>query len=250
MENNFKKFKKTLRDAFFPLYYTCSVCKREVFDGSFLCNDCYETLFFNDGFRCEKCGRRTLGSVSSCPSCRLQRGVDKARSAFSYEGAIIPLIHNLKYSSAKYVACVLAPFLRDVYVKDFFSPDVLTFVPMSAKAEKSRGYNQSRLLAEELAKLVDNEVIETLIKTKDTKNQASLGYKERQKNLEGCFRVSSVKAVKGKKILLVDDVLTTGATSDEAASALKRAGAESVYLLTVASVPSHKDDTGEDEDDE
>lgn len=239
-ETKFEKLKNALRKAFFPLRYTCSVCGREVFDNSFLCKKCFDTLRFNDSFRCEKCGRRTPGAMSNCSSCRLQRGVDKARSAFSYEGAIVPLIHKLKYSSAKYVATLLAPFLRDVYLKEFFSPDVITFVPMRASARQERGYNQSEVLAEELAKLVDNQVIETLSKTRDTLNQASLGYKDRLENLKDAYKVVALDKIKDKKVLIVDDVMTTGATSDEVAVTLKRAGAKSVYLLTVASVPAEK----------
>lgn len=240
-ENILEQLKISLNKAFFPLRYTCSVCGREVFDDSFLCKKCFDTLELNDGFRCEKCGRKTAGETSNCVSCRTQHGVDKARSAFSYEGAIIPLIHKLKYSSAKYVATLLAPYLKEVYVNEFFSPDVITFVPMRPLPKEERGYNQAEILAEELAKLVDNQVIEALSKTRDTSNQASLGYKDRLENLKNAYKVIDVKAIKDKKVLLVDDVLTTGATSDEVALTLKRAGAKSVYLLTVASVPDRID---------
>ena len=107
---------------------------------------------------------------------------------------------------------------------------------MSEKSELKRGFNQAYLLAKELAKLTDNRLIAPLIKHKDTPQQESLNKKARQENLLKCFKVIDAKAVKNKRILIVDDVLTTGATAHALAEKLKDKGAKSVYLLTVASV--------------
>ena len=107
---------------------------------------------------------------------------------------------------------------------------------MTAKAQKNRGYNQSKVLAEMLSKKVKIDLIDCLVKTKETERQAKLDRNQRMKNLEGVFRVTSRKLIKEKSVLIIDDVATTGATSENIAKILKRAGASKVFLLTVASV--------------
>ena len=105
-------------------------------------------------------------------------------------------------------------------------------------------------LADALAKLLSLEAYCTLEKVKDTARQAELDFEERSKNLKGAFKVTDKKFVKGKRVLVVDDVLTTGATSHEVASALKTAGVKSVYLLTVASVSREKKAKKEENEEE
>ena len=235
MSGFFKKLLSAAADGLFPENYTCDGCGREIFDGGHFCASCEKELYFIEKGACERCGRANIHNVSVCASCK-DALVDKARSVFEYDGVIRNLIRKLKYDGAEYLSDVLAEYMVDVFVKNFFAPDIISFVPMTDKEQFSRGYNHSEQLAVSLGKLVDNEPIALLIKTKDTINQVGLTAKERIKNLRGSFKVEDKKSVKGKKILLVDDVLTTGATSDEIARVLKAAGAESVYLLTVASV--------------
>ena len=108
---------------------------------------------------------------------------------------------------------------------------------MSVRAEKRRGYNQSKLLAQKLSELIGVDVLDCLIKTKETERQATLTGEQRRKNLVDAFKVIDKKSVKDKSILIVDDVTTTGATAQIIAQKLKNAGAIKVYLITVASVP-------------
>lgn len=112
--------------------------------------------------------------------------------------------------------------------------DCITYVPMFKKREKARGYNQARLLAQELAERVNCECVALLEKITYTKNQASLTRSERETNLVGTFAATCASP---KSVLLVDDVMTTGATANECAKVLKKAGAKTVYVLTFASVP-------------
>ena len=111
------------------------------------------------------------------------------------------------------------------------------YVPMTEKALKKRGYNQSKLLAEALSLKTEVPVLDCVVKVKETKRQATLKRGERLKNLKEAFRVCDKKAVKDKTIVLVDDVTTTGATAEVIAERLKSAGAKLVYLITVASTP-------------
>ena len=108
---------------------------------------------------------------------------------------------------------------------------------MTEKAERRRGYNQSKLLAQKLSERVGVQVVECLVKTKETQRQAKLTANERRKNLVDAFKVINKKVVKDKSVLIVDDVTTTGSTAQILAKKLKSAGVKKVYLITVASVP-------------
>ena len=219
----------------FPLNLTCNLCGREVFYREIFCDECMSSLHFIGDEKCLTCGRATVDSVEVCSSCD-GWAVDLARSVFTYDDGAAKLVQKLKYSGAKYLADIIAGYMAKVYVKNSFAPDIMTFVPMTDKELYERGFNHSEALAKSLAKKFDIRVIDLLIKKEDTKNQVGLTTEERRKNLKGSFVLSDPKAVEGKKILLVDDVLTTGATSGEIASVLKANKAASVYLLTVASV--------------
>ena len=234
--NFLKKLIHKADDILFDKHLTCNLCRREIFDGQDFCNDCLKTITFNDGIVCDTCGRKVNVSTLRCDSCKGEWAIDKANSVFIYKDGAEKLIKDLKYGKHQYLAEIIAPYLKEVYVKHLYAPDFITFVPMTEKAEEKRGFNQAYLLARELAKLTDNRLISPLIKTKDTPQQEALNKKDRQENLLKCFKVIDVKAVKGKKILLIDDVLTTGATAHACAEKLKAKGAKSVYLLTVASV--------------
>lgn len=237
----FKKLLKKVDRVLCPQRYTCNICGREVFNDEDFCDECKKDVHFNDGIICDNCGRITNIPTKRCYSCSGEWAVDKARSAFLYDDGAEKLIKSLKYGKRKYLAEILAPYLKTVYVNNLFAPDLITFIPMHDKKLKARGFNQAQLLADNLAKSVDNRSIALLLKIKETPEQKTLDKKERQENLISCFKIKDKSLVKNKRILIVDDVLTTGATAHAAAKVLKKAGAETVYLLTVASVQKRID---------
>lgn len=213
--------------------FTCDLCGREVFSGEHVCEPCRKILPWNDGNVCPLCGRK-VGEKGICLECKYKRlPVDKARSALLHEGEAAHLVMRAK--KHKYLCRTLAELMEPL-LKEFSDADALVFVPMTEKAYKKRGYNQSRLIAEELSRRSGLPVLDVAVKTRETDAQKSLGRQAREKNLEGCFHISDRKAVKGKKLLIIDDTLTTGATAGEYASRLKRAGATAVYALTATSV--------------
>jgi ComF family protein len=116
--------------------------------------------------------------------------------------------------------------------------EAVVFTPMTKERESERGYNQAEILADEFCKIVGLPILkEALVKTKETARQATISTaKQRRENLNGSFKVVNKSAVKGKNILLIDDVMTTGATVEILCELLKKAGAQSVTVLTVASV--------------
>lgn len=229
---------KFFRTHVFNPEWQCAVCGKENFDGGYVCAECEAKLCYNDGAICLHCGRKVLVSGSYCSTCAEHMiSVDMARSVYSYEGDVRKLIKNLKYDNKRFLADYFADKLAMIYLKNYFNADFLTFIPMTEKAKKRRGYNQSEILANKVSKKIGVEVKVVLEKVKETERQAKLGRKERLKNLDGAFKVVDRKAVKGKTVVIVDDVTTTGSTAEVIASRLKRAGAERVYLITVASTP-------------
>ncbi|MBE5737242.1 MAG: ComF family protein [Clostridiales bacterium] len=234
----FKKISKKFTDYFFNPNWRCLNCGREVFEGQEFCEECLKTLPYNDGAICDHCGRKLVVFSNYCSTCKGKLvDLDKCRSVFNYAPPINKLIKHAKYDNAKYLLDYFAKQLSNLYFQSYFNADYLTFVPMTKKAEKRRGYNQSKLLAEKLCERINVQVLDCLVKTKETKRQATLTANERRKNLTDAFKVVDKKSIKGKSVLIVDDVTTTGATAQILAQKLKGVGATNVYLITVASVP-------------
>jgi len=225
----------TVLNIFFPKNFTCDLCGAEVFDRSNLCKSCAESVHYNNGETCPKCGRKTNNSSGLCLECKeLAPLYDKAYSAFVYEAGVKTLIGRFKNGKA-----YLAEFFAEkMYAATGDIPDAqaVCYVPMTKKSMHKRGYNQAQLLAERYGKLSKLPVLNgALVKVKETPPQKSLTRMDREENLRGCFK-ADFKLVKGKNIILIDDVMTTGATADVAVRQLKRRGAAKVYFVTTASV--------------
>lgn len=235
LKNLVLKGVKRFSDCLFPLNLTCNLCGKEVFDGQSLCENCREKIVKNDGFICATCGRKVPLLMERCFSCKGNWSVDLARSAFVYESEIQTLIKRYKYGNARYLADIFVEELKTLYIKNAFFADTVCGVPMTKERVYERGFNQSEYLAEKLAEALGINYRPLLVKRRETDRQAGLTFSERVKNLSGCFVVADSKTVSGKNVLIVDDVLTTGSTSDEIGRVLKKAGAKHVALLTVAS---------------
>ena len=213
-----KKIKGTfekITEYIFPLNHTCNICGREIFSNAYFCEQCEKDIVYNDKIICNHCGRRTFNEENYCNSCSgRETYFEKARSAYVYAHPISDMILRLKYENQKYIAKIFAKQLSFVYFKNFMCCDTVTFTPMTAEREEERGYNQAEVLAEEFCKIVGLPILkEVLIKTKETARQATISTaKERRENLNGSFKIANRNQVKDKNILLIDDVMTTGAT--------------------------------------
>lgn len=234
----FNKILQKISSYFFYPNWRCLNCGKEVFEGQEFCDECLKLLPYNDGAICEHCGRKLIQFSHYCSTCKQRLvSLDTCRSCFNYQPPISKLIKKAKYDGARYLLDYFAKEMSNLYFQNYFNADYLTFVPMTKKAQKRRGYNQSQILAQKLSERIKVPVLDCLVKTHKTKRQATLNKEERIKNLLDSFKVVDKKAVKGKSILIVDDVTTTGATAQVIAERLKNAGALKVYLITVASVP-------------
>jgi len=170
----------------------------------------------------------------------------KAFAAFRYDTPIVGLILRLKYNAESHVATALAPYAAAVLTskeqvasskKRWLLSAVLVPVPLCKKREKTRGYNQALLLAKEISKTTGIPVESSaIIRIKRTSPQKEMTVRERANNLKDAFEITNAELVKNKKIILVDDVFTSGSTVNECARVLMGAGAKQVNVLTIAAV--------------
>ena len=165
----------------------------------------------------------------------------KAAAYGSYEGGLRELIHLLKYDGVRPAANLLGRMLSDAIVplQPLFSAGTVLVVPVPLYTAKrrQRGFNQAEMIARAALKLQPSARFElklALERTRETHSQIGLSRHQRRENLRGAFQVSDPQAVRGRDILLVDDVFTTGTTVSECARVLRRAGTAKVYVATVA----------------
>ena len=233
---NFLKRIPRIFERIQKINYTCEGCGKEVFSEGYFCKDCFANLPWNVGPYCPLCGRagKEDGVCLECKGKRLF--ADRARSVWTHGEMTATIVSRLK-NGAKYLRFLCAERLEECYLSHFTGTDLLAFVPMTKGAEKRRGYNQSRLLAEELSGRVGVPLYDGVIKQRETDAQKVLSRREREENLRGCFHVVKRKELRGKTVLIIDDTLTTGSTVSELSYTLKRAGAKEVNVLTLTSVP-------------
>lgn len=233
--------KKTLLDFFFPK--RCLGCGRI---GEFICEVCQTKLPYLEIQYCAVCNRASVGGFTH-ERCRTLYSPDRFLCLFAYKDLAASLVRELKYhrvtALGKTIADLATDFIMEANVS-LGSDALITFVPIHPLKFLERGFNQSEILARDLGRSLGLEVLSVLEKTKETKSQTKLSRKEREENVKNSFgllsnvypepgrRVESL--VKGRDVLLVDDVFTTGATLLECANVLKRSGVRFLYLLTLA----------------
>lgn len=184
---------------------------------------------------CPKCGRHQLNGILCHECVNWQTEIDGFRAPFRFDGVIREAVHQLKYKNLRALATPLTRLLYDYLSTNPVSGEVLVPVPMHPKRLRERGYNQSVLLARKLGKLTNLEVIDNCLqRIKLAPPQArTLTVEERKINVSGAFSCRD-RRMKGKRVLLIDDVCTSGATLEACAAAVKRGGASSVWGLTLA----------------
>ena len=204
------------------------------------------TLFFPLRANCMGCGAATgCREDWICPACREAltqgwvgaspppEGFDAAAFACVYHGAAVGIVTQLKYRGVTRLAGFMGADMARAY--RFIEPtgaDCVTCVPMHPKRRVRRGYNHAELLARELSGRIGIPFVELLERVRDTPQQAKLEDDARRANVTGAFR--ALDAAGGRRVLLVDDVCTTGSTATACARALRAAGAGAVYLVCYA----------------
>ncbi len=219
-------------NLFFPA--RCPVCNKIGQRHLHMCEQC-ENEVERIGYRCLGCGL----PQASCQCSRNNFSLFLA-APFLYKENIRQAIHRFKFGNETDLAIFFGKEIAECVAKEFGDVkfDVITCVPQTKRKRRKRGYNQSALLAKQISaelKIPFNELL--LFKTRETADQHDLRGKDRLKNLQNAFTAENDEAVKGKTILLCDDIKTTGATLNECRKALFRAGAETVCCATIAVTP-------------
>jgi len=225
-----EQLQRKVVDFFFPR--RCVGCGKI---GDFLCASCRQKLPRLLPPFCQKCGKPG-SSGGFCPVCwGQQTNIDGIRSPFRFEGVVRQAIHELKYRNLKAISSCLAILLADYLENNLVQGEVLVPVPLYSRRLRERGYNQSSLLARELSKLTALPVIEgSLYRCKDSLPQTRTAtVEERKESVKDAFACRDAK-LSSKRVLLIDDVCTSGATLEACAKALKAVGADSVWGLTLA----------------
>jgi ComF family protein len=242
------KAKEIILDILFPPL--CLNCQKNISpsdgDGrnTSICRDCLGAIHFNNTLFCPVCRARLAENKLFC-----RHGVKENPSfpyllaaAGNYDDPVLQnLIHYFKYKSFKN----LAPVLGEILIKYLelithyskLKTHIVVPIPLHKYRERERGFNQAKLLAEIIAKKFNLELKDCLKRTKNTKPQSQLKDNEkRQSNVFNCFSIAGSDCLKGKKIILVDDVFTSGSTINEAVKILKSNGAKKIICLVVAKV--------------
>jgi competence protein ComFC len=228
-----------LASLFYPA--TCVVCAANVERSEYLCADCQHAAPRIVAPFCAKCSEPFAGAITqtfSCANCEHRvLHFECAVAAYRSRGLVRKLVHEFKYARLRHLRYPVAGWLREtlsdprLHGRHF---DVIVPVPLHPARERERGFNQALLLAELLAPALTAPLRPVLERTRYTTTQTAYDRAERMENLHGAFRLRKNQDVRDLRVLLIDDVLTTGSTLSECARVLRAAGAVSVHAATAA----------------
>ena len=227
-----RSFWKGLLSVFYP--DRCCCCGKTIPTGTMICEKCRSGLPVITPPVCPVCGSHITGSKSGCRCGQRKRHVERTVAPFYYKGPAKSGILRLKFGNKPYAAqffsCSMAEVVRREYNGIPF--DMIIPVPLSPTVQRKRTYNQSALLAAGLSEQLGIPWSESLVKLWNTTPQRDLPAFRRSGNVLGVYDVIPSIDLNNKTVLLVDDIATTGATSDECAKMLKIYGAKAVYSVT------------------
>lgn len=226
-------------DLLFPP--RCGTCNTSVEQHGYLCAECWQKIHFISAPLCRRCGfpfEYTIGETAECGDCmREERPFAAARSVMKYDDFSRSLITDLKYADQTQMAPILGEWMVRVGQEMLEKCDAIIPVPLHFRRLLERKFNQSALLAYRLGRLTGKKVIpDGLQRIRHTPPQASLTRLQRLENVRTAFRAHPRRAkhIVGKKIVLIDDVMTTAATVSACTKALLNGDAAEVYVLTLA----------------
>ena len=234
-----EKILRLAGEVLFPENIYCVGCGKPVKknESYSLCEGCREALIYSRPDNCVRCGRfvRKRETVI-CEHCGARPPrYDRAAAAVVYNDLSRKIIYDLKYGGKGYLAKNAAELMKSC-VENLGEHDIMIPVPVHKNKRKTRGFCQTTLISENLSKITGIPVLKgILIRSKDTLPMSGLGPEERRNNIKDAFYVTDTSRISGRKVLLIDDLLTTGSTAEECARVLKESGASRVSLAVLAS---------------
>ena len=239
MKNPAPELFQAIASLFYPP--TCEDCGASVEPRQYLCEDCKRRALRIVAPFCEKCSEPFAGAITSafaCSNCANQKlHFEAAVAGYRARGVVRRLIHEFKYHDRFYLRHVIGEWLVATLEDPRMNPqnfDVIVPVPLHPAKQRERGFNQAAVLARILADRTGLPVAKALERVRYTKTQTAFDRAERMRNLRKAFRLRAGMNVQGLRMLLVDDVLTTGSTLSECARVLRKAGASCVHAATAA----------------
>jgi ComF family protein len=241
-----KSLTHSLLNFIFPPF--CASCHQKILQSGsgLICEACWDSLERWGAQSCQRCGQKLAAVPEAqepllCPSCRIPDwACSDIRAIGPFKAPLADAIHLLKYSDRRSVVKKLSHFMEQslAEVAHYREADLILAVPLHPARKRERGYNQAQLLAQALGKTWNKLCPENIIsRARHTQTQTKLNRQQRLENVKDIFTVKKPELVKGKSVILIDDVLTTGATIGSCAGKLLEAGASKVLALTAAAAP-------------
>ena len=236
---------KSLTDAALGFIYpnACQLCAKEraTADEGFVCSRCWQQVRFIKPPFCKRCGLPFHGALTTafeCSNCReMKLHFRSARSAVSANGPVLEVIHRYKYKRALWFELFLADLLLREALPELRNEkwDFIVPVPLHPAKQRQREFNQAERLATFLSDAAKIPIDTTLLqRVTATKTQTKLTREQRAENMRNAFAIRDHRKLNGERILLFDDVFTTGATTDACARVLLKAGAAEISVWTLA----------------
>lgn len=225
-------------DALLPP--VCPGCRKESVTPHLLCAECWNSVNFIQKPFCKCCGTPLAFASDqlSCVSCLIKPPLfDRGRSVFTYSEVGRDLVLRLKHSDSTHLSRCFGPWLKTSGAGFWENADYIIPVPLYRWRLFKRQYNQATLLAKAVSNLTHVPVLTNcLIRKKSTESQGHKTIKERKQNVKDAFEIINHDQLKGKNVVLIDDVWTTGATLEACTKTLKKSGAKRVFVLALARV--------------
>ena len=229
-------------DFIYPENISCILCDKpiKITNTYSLCKDCFKELhFIKDG--CIKCGKPIIyhslekQDIEGCSYCfNKSFYFDKSISCIEYNDISKQLILGLKYKNKTYISKYISNIIKEKLELENIKFDYILFVPLHKNRLRERGFNQSEKIANKLGELLNIPVLDCIDRVKNTKKLYKLNKEDREKELKNGFTVKeNINLIKNKKVILIDDIFTTGSTANEISKVLKINSADSICIFTL-----------------
>lgn len=239
---NFKNMINKCLDFIYPENISCIICDKSIKKTNTysICKSCFREMnFIQDG--CMKCGKPIIRHsiekefIEECSYCfNKDFYFDKSISCIEYNDVTKKMVLGLKYNQKTFMAKYIAQIMKEKLYLENIKFDYILFVPLHKKRLNKRGFNQAQKIAFNLSKIVNIPLLDCISRKKYTRMLYKLNKKERKEELKNVFVVKeNVKLINNKNILLIDDIFTTGLTTNEISKLLKLSGANKVFVLTL-----------------
>lgn len=223
----------------YPKNIKCIICKSPISkENSYsLCKDCFNKVNFIKN-ACIKCGKPLTNFYKKeyCPKCDENKyNFERALSCVEYDDNIHKIIYNFKYGRKTYLSYYIAQIMKDKLQYESIDFDYIAYVPLHKKRERKRGFNQAYLIAKNLSQFTNKPTLDIIERNRNTRYLSKLSRNARKNELKDVFTIKEeITTIEEKNILLVDDIFTSGSTTDEISKLLIKSGVNKVYVLCFA----------------